>query len=214
MKKIAISLGIIGVVAAIVIGATTAYFSDTETSTGNTFTAGTLDLTLEESDGVPITLTNMAPGDSASGTITVQNSGTGSMAGKLYATSNYVESDGGDTSAPDGEGINMTEDEVAKMLLITDFTADGDNILSQIPDVDDDGRITVYDMVNDITGLSLSDYSSPGRLETWYSYDDNMISGGSHDYSLTVEFDSSADNRYQGDGITLTFTFLLTQLTQ
>jgi len=47
MKKIAISLGVIGVVAAIVIGATTAYFSDTETSTGNTFTAGTIDISID-----------------------------------------------------------------------------------------------------------------------------------------------------------------------
>jgi len=44
MKKIAISLGIIGVVAAIVIGGTIAYFSDTETSTGNTFSTGVIDI--------------------------------------------------------------------------------------------------------------------------------------------------------------------------
>lgn len=44
MKKILISVSIIGAVAAIAIGATTAYFSDTETSAGNTFTAGSLDL--------------------------------------------------------------------------------------------------------------------------------------------------------------------------
>ncbi|PIW76653.1 MAG: hypothetical protein CO001_00190, partial [Candidatus Portnoybacteria bacterium CG_4_8_14_3_um_filter_40_10] len=42
MKKIIISLSIIAAVAAIAIGATTAYFSDTETSTGNTFTAGSI----------------------------------------------------------------------------------------------------------------------------------------------------------------------------
>jgi predicted ribosomally synthesized peptide with SipW-like signal peptide len=47
MKKIAISLGIIGVVAAIVVGGTIAYFSDTETSTGNTFTAGSIDLGID-----------------------------------------------------------------------------------------------------------------------------------------------------------------------
>lgn len=57
MKKIAISLGIIGVVAAIVIGATTAYFSDTETSTGNTFTAGSIDLKIDNTcslNGEPV----------------------------------------------------------------------------------------------------------------------------------------------------------------
>jgi len=46
-KKILISLCVIGAVAAIVIGGTIAYFSDTETSTGNTFTAGELDLKID-----------------------------------------------------------------------------------------------------------------------------------------------------------------------
>ena len=46
-KKILISLATIGAVAAIAIGGTIAYFSDTETSTGNTFTAGSLDLTVD-----------------------------------------------------------------------------------------------------------------------------------------------------------------------
>jgi len=46
-KKILISLSIIAAVAAIVVGATTAFFSDTETSTGNTFTAGAIDLKID-----------------------------------------------------------------------------------------------------------------------------------------------------------------------
>src|SRR4030042_4483321 len=47
MKKIVISLSVITAVAAIVIGATTAYFSDTETSAGNTFSAGTIDIAID-----------------------------------------------------------------------------------------------------------------------------------------------------------------------
>ena len=46
-KKIIISLSVIAAVAAIAIGGTIAYFSDTETSTGNTFTAGEIDLTVD-----------------------------------------------------------------------------------------------------------------------------------------------------------------------
>ncbi len=46
-KKIIISLSVIGITAAIAIGGTVAYFSDTETSTGNTFTAGAIDLTID-----------------------------------------------------------------------------------------------------------------------------------------------------------------------
>ena len=47
MRKILISLAIIGAVSAIVVGATTAFFSDTETSSGNTFTAGAIDLKVD-----------------------------------------------------------------------------------------------------------------------------------------------------------------------
>ncbi len=47
MKKIIISLSIIGVVAAVIVGGTVAFFSDTETSTGNTFTAGSIDLKID-----------------------------------------------------------------------------------------------------------------------------------------------------------------------
>jgi len=46
MKKIIMSLSIIAAVGAVVIGGTTAYYSDVETSTGNTFTAGSVDLVL------------------------------------------------------------------------------------------------------------------------------------------------------------------------
>jgi predicted ribosomally synthesized peptide with SipW-like signal peptide len=47
MKKIILSVAMIAAVAAVAIGATTAYFSDVETSTGNTFTAGAIDLKVD-----------------------------------------------------------------------------------------------------------------------------------------------------------------------
>jgi len=49
MKKILLSVSVIAVVAAVVLGVTTAFFSDTETSTGNTFTAGSIDLKIDNS---------------------------------------------------------------------------------------------------------------------------------------------------------------------
>lgn len=47
MKKIIMSLGMIVFVGALVAGGTGAFFSDTETSTGNVFTAGAIDLTVD-----------------------------------------------------------------------------------------------------------------------------------------------------------------------
>lgn len=47
MRKILISAAMIAFVGAVVAGATGAFFSDTETSTGNTFAAGAIDLTVD-----------------------------------------------------------------------------------------------------------------------------------------------------------------------
>lgn len=47
MKKILISLATIAAVGAIVVGATTAYFSDTETNAGNVIQAGTIDISAD-----------------------------------------------------------------------------------------------------------------------------------------------------------------------
>lgn len=47
MKKIITSVSVIAIAAVVVVGATTAFFNDTETSTGNIFTAGSIDLTVD-----------------------------------------------------------------------------------------------------------------------------------------------------------------------
>ena len=47
LQRILISLGVIVFAGALVAGATGAFFSDTETSTGNTFAAGDIDLQID-----------------------------------------------------------------------------------------------------------------------------------------------------------------------
>jgi len=61
-KKIILSLAVIGAVAAIVVGATTAYFSDTETATG-TFTTGPIDISVNNMNpwNKTFTLVDMKP---------------------------------------------------------------------------------------------------------------------------------------------------------
>ncbi|HAM88513.1 MAG: hypothetical protein US83_C0014G0002 [Candidatus Falkowbacteria bacterium GW2011_GWC2_38_22] len=49
MKRILSSLSVIVVVAALVVGGTAAYFNDTEVSTGNVFTTGSIDLKVDHS---------------------------------------------------------------------------------------------------------------------------------------------------------------------
>lgn len=77
-KRILISLSVIGIVAGIAVGGTIAYFSDIETSSGNSFIAGKLDL-IVDIDGVPknplnepiFSYVDMKPGDSGERTISL-----------------------------------------------------------------------------------------------------------------------------------------------
>lgn len=65
MKKILMSLLTIGLVSAVAFGATRALFSDTETSVDNTFTAGTIDISVDDENSwertEPFALTDMKP---------------------------------------------------------------------------------------------------------------------------------------------------------
>lgn len=72
-------LGMIIFAGAVAAGATGAFFSDAETSTGNTFTGATLDLVLtggEISTTVPFSVSDMMPGDTVdkNAVFTVSNS--------------------------------------------------------------------------------------------------------------------------------------------
>lgn len=49
MKKILLSIGTLAIVGIVAAGATGAFYKDTETSAGNVFTAGTIDLTVDSS---------------------------------------------------------------------------------------------------------------------------------------------------------------------
>jgi spore coat-associated protein N len=110
-KKMLLSVLIIGVVATVAGAGTWAAFSDSETSDGNTFTAGTLDLKLNGLDGITgFSIGDVAPNAQGNaGTITVKNAGT--ISGNLVVSSaNIVE---------DENGMNDAEQAV-------DSTADGE----------------------------------------------------------------------------------------
>jgi predicted ribosomally synthesized peptide with SipW-like signal peptide len=104
------SLAMIGVVAALAVSATGAYFSDQKKIEGNTFSAGTL--TLSEAHGTlkPWDVKNFAPGYKTDWEY-VSLTNTGSLAGRLTAT--VVKTGGSDdlfnalyievrNNAPDG----------------------------------------------------------------------------------------------------------------
>jgi predicted ribosomally synthesized peptide with SipW-like signal peptide len=137
MKKIlGLSIAALLVIAMVAAG-TLAYFNDTETSTGNSITAGTLNLTADESpassgnwvltsgaDGANEygTLTLLAPGES--GTITWLLTNIGNLAGTMTITSTVtpaensdnepetvaIASNGGNLGLGDLLGVKLTRD--------------------------------------------------------------------------------------------------------
>ncbi|MDD5152495.1 MAG: TasA family protein [Candidatus Pacebacteria bacterium] len=101
MKRIILSLSVIAAVAIGAVGATRAYFSDTETSTGNTFSAGKLDLVLGAGNPIPFSVANLYPGQSGTGKVTLTNA-TGSLNGDLdVKIANMVQSEGGPLTDPE-----------------------------------------------------------------------------------------------------------------
>jgi predicted ribosomally synthesized peptide with SipW-like signal peptide len=74
MKKILMSLLTVALVSSIAIGATQAYFSDTEIISGNTFASGSV--TIGETRGLPFSFTNLIPTIEQSKNADVQYVGT------------------------------------------------------------------------------------------------------------------------------------------
>jgi spore coat-associated protein N len=94
-KKIMMLLVSATLAIALLGGGVYAYFSDTETSSGNSFTAGSLDLVIGGSGSSSIVLTGLAPGNSGSSSIQLANNGN--IAGNLSMTAGNLV---------DGEGTN------------------------------------------------------------------------------------------------------------
>jgi spore coat-associated protein N len=171
---------------------TWAYFSDTETSTGNTITAGTLDLKTDDMDGVTQTLlaTNMAPGDVVGPeTITLKNSGSVTGA-TLDLAFSYIESDGSPNPT------DMTADETAAMIEVTilNYGNPSVSILSSISD----GNLNGYPDIEDLKTTGLSGLSG-------------IDASATKDFEIAVQLRTETGNDFQADGITVTMTFTLNQ---
>ena len=187
----------IAIAAAVAVGGTVAYFSDTETSTGNTFTAGTLDLGLGNSSGTATTGsvtqtwktgTAWAPGNTEDKTLYVKNSGT----------------------------INATKIKVAFTETLTNGT----------PTTVDDPKATALDektiattvkwngvVVSALQGKSIKELSTSYGVST--PYDLGAVQGldANTEKGLQIlwTFDTTADNGCQGDAVDATITVTLEQ---
>ncbi len=124
LRRIILGAFAISLVLALAVGATVAALSDEETSTGNTFTAGTLDLNLDGGDTnvVAFTLGNLNPGNQPKHKYVLKNVGTvnGYLDVHDITVTDYEngcgepETSAGDTDCGDpGEGEGELQDVLA-----------------------------------------------------------------------------------------------------
>jgi spore coat-associated protein N len=202
MRKILMSLMTIALVGALIGGGVYAYFSDIESSTENTFTAGTLDLELTDanptgtdSETQTWVFTDMKPGDLDGATLTV-NSKAGSIDGFIDLSSISVTDDEGTNPESETSGGNDLSD----LLMVHMFF-----------DVDGDGVYDVGDGDTDIYGTSAS-YAQFSSMASAYNINYALSGGGTIYITLSYNWPSSAnDNDAQGDITTFTFDVELDQ---
>lgn len=204
-----------GVAAAGAGAGTWAYFQDTESSTGNTIDAGTLDLKLSDSDesdadGVSgsWTISNAKPGDSVTSDVTLENAGSLSADHVEFGVSvAETESDGPNgTNEADTQPSSATG--MAEQFEVTNLTYDGTNILPNLSDANGNGIIDIADLVSGNDSI-LDNLTPPPPAN-----------GGTESLNMTFrwaqdsEFDNSVsgvNNDYQGDQLEITITMALHQ---
>ncbi len=85
-------------VAGVVIGATSAYFTDTQTSDNNTFTAGTLTISIDQSmQTISPVISDWAPGESTTVRFDVHNTGSLPVYLRAFANGTWDDSNLEDT---------------------------------------------------------------------------------------------------------------------
>jgi len=154
MKKVLLSLLTVAAVGTLAFGASRAFFSDTEKSVGNSFTAGAIDLTIDSTcsyNGQPLlnspkcgtwvlkdlnltsdkffNFTDIKPGDWGENTISMHVTSNDAWA---CLTIDNMHNDGNGLTEPEiaandlADGVN--EGELAQNLYFTAWADDGDNI--------------------------------------------------------------------------------------
>lgn len=191
-----IALLLVGALAAGLAGSG-AYFSDTETSAGNAFAAGTLDLAVDDANGgddvLKFTVGGMKPGNQPKGTFTLANVGTN--AGYLDIESIVVNSQENDISEPEAEAGD-TSDAVGELQDVLNVRL--------FHDVDGDGWIGTGETV----------FYNGKVKDLPAGFDQNIAIPADGKTCITAIFDwweTSIDNQAQGDSLTLSMAFELGQ---
>ena len=201
----------IGIVAAAGLTMTDAYFSDTESSDGNTLYAGTIDLAVNgvnPLDSAIVTIADIKPGQNLTDIeVVLNNVGENDGNADLYIAVGV--SDEGTDSEPECEAENKTWNSSARECDGTE--SENENICTQIE----------YDYCYDIDDNAVCDTTDPQGifappLDVDLGVLPAAVSSGSEDGTrllwLSHHLSSGAGNEYQGDECTWDIDFTLKQI--
>ena len=163
-RKILLSAIVIGVVGVLIGTGVFAYLEDTEASTDNTFTAGTLNLKVGSADPCTEVITVSYPDDGENGSYDWLLKNDGSTAGYLDVTfANIVDAENGvnepeDAAASEDGTVASpgTNGELADVLSLTIYIDENND-----NDYDDPGDTLIYQgfVTPGLAGEQLSDYA-------------------------------------------------------
>jgi predicted ribosomally synthesized peptide with SipW-like signal peptide len=212
MKKILglsiAALLIIGIIA----GDTWAFFNDTEVSSNNQFSAGTLDLKLSDNDqtdvdGVTASFggNNLKPGDTVGpSTVTLKNTGT--------LTANHVDikfqNTVTDNTSYDAADLGPNITDMSTVLTVSALSYGGVDLLSKTVGIFDNAYIGAADTAGNGDGIitlnELNNVIIQGLVAP-------AANSGTSVFSITVTIPTGVDNGIQGDVVNVTVTFGLYQ---
>ena len=203
MKKILMSLFTIAIVGALVTGGAIAYFNDVETSTGNTFTAGTLDLKVNNEENpwvskVDATLKDVKPCEVRLVTITLENVGSNPM-DVWKILKDVVPAGGLFPESEKGEDASNTINDI-------------DGVIRYDLSVNTEPKITEamdYTISAGTHQLAVLTAGVAGK----YIYLGTIAVGGTMTVVQSYHMDGATTNWAQGDTMTFTIEFFAQQTT-
>lgn len=224
MKKILISLVIIGIISAVIGGGVHATFSDIETATGNTFTSGTLNMQVGSLDPCTqkVTLTSIKPNDSVTAATWLMTN-LGSLNGSLNITLSAITNNENVVNSVEvaaGESPSNTVGELGQLITVAfwmDVDKNGSWSSGDYYLASGGTKVTwasgttlppaAYDFLNNYSGKTwanvqtINGTADAGNFHIEYNFPNN---GGGIPGNL-------ADNRAQSDSCVFDITFVLNQ---
>jgi hypothetical protein len=154
-------------------------FTAASANPSNTFTTGTLSMVNSQSGSAVLTASGLRPGNSSSGTVDIQNSG--SLSGAFVVSRGTISNS--DATNPLTGKLNIVVQDC------------GAFVGSTAPICGDGDDVTKY-------SGTIADMGTPGHTVSALG---TFAAGDKHRYQFNVALDSSADDNYQGDNASVRF---------